>query len=306
MKKLFTILVVILITTSVFAQIPNLMSYQAVIRNSSGTLIANTTVGMKISILHNSQYGTPVYVEIQNPMSNANGLVSLKLGSGAVVSGSMSGIDWSNGTYYVKTETDPLGGIAYTITGTEQLLSVPYALYAGHSKIIAGSGIAVSGDTIKNTTPDKTVSITGTGVASVSGTYPNFTVNADISPALPKFISNENLVNLYNATVTQTNNFSTLDISPYVPVGATNAILYVNATSTAGHLFLDFRKDPNTISIYSGTSGHTALIQGSWAGINEMQMIVPISSSGTFQYLISSTISGNSDVNLIITLVGYY
>jgi len=297
MKKLFTILVVILITTSVFAQIPNLMSYQAVIRNSSGTLIANTTVGMKISILHNSQYGTPVYVEIQNPMSNANGLVSLKLGSGAVVSGSMSGIDWSNGTYYVKTETDPLGGIAYTITGTEQLLSVPYALYAEHSKIIAGSGIAVSGDTIKNTAPDKTVSITGTGVATVSGTYPNFTVNADISPALPKFISNVNLVNLYNATIQQTSNFTTLDISPYVPVGATNAILLINWPFN-NTIKLDFRKDVNSTGIFSGTSTGQYQIYG--------QLIVPISSSRTFQYLLSSTTGSSETGNLVITLFGYY
>jgi len=302
MKKLITILGVIIFTSSVLAQAPNLISYQAVLRNSSGTLITNATVGMRISILHNSATGTPVYVELQNPVTNANGLVSLKIGSGAVVSGSISGIDWSNGTYFVKTETDPTGSVSYTITGTEQLLSVPYALYSAHSKNIAGSGISVSGDTIKNTAPDKTVSITGTGVATVTGTYPHFTINANVAPALPKFISNVNLVQLNSVTVPQTSSFSTLDISPYVPVGATNAILYVNASSQQNSIYLDFRKDVSSVSIYSGTSGHTLMIYN-----NQIQRIVPISSSGTFQYIFSNTIySTLTTNNLSITLIGYY
>jgi len=301
MKKLLTILGIILFASCIFAQTPNFISYQAVIRNSNGALITNTTVGMRIYILHNSSSGTAVYQELQNPTTNANGLVSLKIGNGAVVSGSISGIDWSNGTYYVKTETDPTGSVSYSITGTEQLLSVPYALYSAHSKSIAGSGIAVSGDTIKNTSPDKTISITGTGVASVSGTYPNFTVNADISSALPKFISNVNLVNLYNASVPQTSNFTTLDVSSYVPAGSKYAILYVYANGSG--LYLDFRCDPNSSSMYSGTGGNTALLN--LGTINEMQLIVPISVSGIFQYLFSSQ-SGTGTGSLIITLVGYY
>ena len=140
MKKLITILAVVLITTSVFAQAPQLMSYQAVIRNSGGMLITSTTVGMQISILQGSSSGTALYVETQTPMTNANGLVSLQVGNGTVVSGSIAGIDWANGSYYIKTETDPNGGTNYTITGTNQLLSVPYALYSANGNSI-GSNI---------------------------------------------------------------------------------------------------------------------------------------------------------------------
>ncbi|EFK96717.1 Legionella vir region protein, partial [sediment metagenome] len=106
------------------------MSYQAVIRNSSNALVVSKVIGMKISILQGSTAGTAVYVETQTPTSNANGLVTLEIGGGTVVSGNLASIDWANGPYFIKTETDPTGGTSYTITGTSQLLSVPYALHA--------------------------------------------------------------------------------------------------------------------------------------------------------------------------------
>ncbi len=138
MKKVFTFLAAVLLTTSVFAQSPEKMSYQAVIRNSSNDLVNNQAVGMKISILQGSASGTAVYVETQTPTTNANGLVSIEIGGGTVVSGNFAGIDWANGSYFIKTETDPTGGTSYTITGTSQLLSVPFALYAKAS----GSSLA--------------------------------------------------------------------------------------------------------------------------------------------------------------------
>jgi len=133
-KNRVTNLTIVLITamqlgfSSLFAQAPEKMSYQAVIRNSVNDLVTNQTVGMQISILQGSESGTAVYVETQTPTTNINGLVSIEVGSGTVVSGSFSEINWSSGPYFIKTETDPLGGTAYTITGTSQLLSVPYAL----------------------------------------------------------------------------------------------------------------------------------------------------------------------------------
>jgi hypothetical protein len=129
-KKLITICAAILMTAAVFAQAPEKMSYQAVIRDGSNNLVSLTAVGMQISILQGSASGTAVYVETQTPTSNANGLVSIEIGAGTVVSGNFTTIDWANGPFFVKTETDPTGGNSYSITGTSQLLSVPYALYA--------------------------------------------------------------------------------------------------------------------------------------------------------------------------------
>jgi hypothetical protein len=133
MKRIITICAAILMTANVFAQSPNKISYQAVIRNTSNALVASSTVGMRISILQTSPSGTAVYVETQTPTTNANGLASIEIGGGTVVSGNFSTINWANGTYFLKTETDPSGGTSYSITGTSQLLSVPYALYAANS-----------------------------------------------------------------------------------------------------------------------------------------------------------------------------
>ncbi|MGA2408607.1 MAG: fibrobacter succinogenes major paralogous domain-containing protein [Bacteroidales bacterium] len=127
MRKLYSTFLAVLLTATLFSQSPQKMSYQAVIRNSSDQLVKSSPIGMRISILKDA---TPVYVETQTPTSNANGLVSIEVGTGTFVAGTFAGIDWSNGTYFIKTETDTAGGTTYSITGTSQLLSVPYALYA--------------------------------------------------------------------------------------------------------------------------------------------------------------------------------
>lgn len=118
------------------AQAPDKMSYQAVIRNATNTLVANQGVGMKISILQGTATGTEVYKELfnPNPTTNANGLVSLVIGTGIPLTGTFATINWENGPYFIKTETDPTGGTNYTITSTTQLMSVPFALNSKFAK----------------------------------------------------------------------------------------------------------------------------------------------------------------------------
>jgi hypothetical protein len=135
MKKFITFSTFILISFCAFAQAPEKFSYQAVIRNSSGELASDQDVGMKISILEGSTTGAVVYQEIfnPNPHTNVNGLVTIEIGGGIPLTGNFSTINWSSGSYYLKTETDPAGGTNYSITGTSPLISVPYALYAKKS-----------------------------------------------------------------------------------------------------------------------------------------------------------------------------
>jgi hypothetical protein len=128
MKNTFTLLTFLILTASSFAQAPQKMSYQAVIRNSGGAIVNSTTVGIKISILQGSSTGTVVYAETQLVNTNANGLVSLEIGSGTFAT-----IDWANGPYFIKTETDPTGGTNYSIIGVSELLSVPYALFSANT-----------------------------------------------------------------------------------------------------------------------------------------------------------------------------
>ncbi|HEY4786892.1 MAG TPA: tail fiber protein [Bacteroidales bacterium] len=132
MKKLFTLLFAMVFTVMAWTQAPQKMSYQAVIRDAGNKLVTNHNIGMRISILQTSATGTAVYTETQTAVSNANGLVTLEIGAGTTTD-NFSAINWANGPYFIKTETDPTGGTNYTITGSSQLLSVPYALYAANS-----------------------------------------------------------------------------------------------------------------------------------------------------------------------------
>jgi hypothetical protein len=143
MKKIFTILAAVILTATLWAQSPQKLSYQAVIRNSNGQLVTSHTVGMKISILQGT---TPVYSETQTPGTNANGLVSIEIGGGT----GFDLIDWSNGTYFIKTETDPTGGTNYTISGTSQLLSVPYALFSEKAADLNYASAPKAGDILYN------------------------------------------------------------------------------------------------------------------------------------------------------------
>lgn len=128
------------------AQSPQKMSYQMVVRNSSNVLLSNQTIGVRISLLQGSANGNAVFVETHLPTTNANGLASLVIGDGTIITGSFAAIDWANGPFFIKTETDPTGGTNYTITGTSQLMSVPYALFAGSTPNLGKTHLVISGD----------------------------------------------------------------------------------------------------------------------------------------------------------------
>jgi formylglycine-generating enzyme required for sulfatase activity len=146
MKQFLTSLAILLATFTSFAQAPNRISYQAEVRNSSNNLVINQLVGIRISILQGSNVGASVYTETHTPTTNANGLVSLQIGGGTTT-GNFATINWGNGPYFLKTETDPAGGTNYSITGTNQLLSVPYALFSNSSNTSnsAANGVPVGG-----------------------------------------------------------------------------------------------------------------------------------------------------------------
>ena len=212
MKNCIMTICFLIFAIGLFAQAPQAFKYQAVARDNSGNLIANQSVGFRISILQNSPTGTSVYSETHTVASNNLGLVNLDLGAGNPVSGTFSTINWGSGNYFVKVELDVTGGSNYLFMGTSQLLSVPYALHAqtansiandsdaqtltingstlsisngnsvtlpsGSTAYTAGSGIGINGNVISNTAPNQVVSLTGNGATTVSGTYPNFVISS--------------------------------------------------------------------------------------------------------------------------------
>jgi hypothetical protein len=157
MKKitLLSTLCFLLLTLVATAQTPpNAFNYSAVARNAAGQPIATTTIGIQITILKTSPTGVSQYSENHFVYTDAFGLFNLVIGAGAVQSGSMATIDWSNDNYYLKVGMDANGGTNFLTMGTTQLLSVPYALYAKSAgSVSGGSGITITsvssaGDTL--------------------------------------------------------------------------------------------------------------------------------------------------------------
>jgi hypothetical protein len=135
-KTIFTFLSALLLfvfANQTLAQVPQGFNYQAVARNSAGVVIANTTLGIKLSVHLGSASGTEVYTESHSPTTNQFGLFTVTVGQGSVLSGTFGTIDWSTGNYWLEVGLDSSNGTSYTSMGASRLLTVPYAMYAANS-----------------------------------------------------------------------------------------------------------------------------------------------------------------------------
>ncbi|MBY0424904.1 MAG: hypothetical protein K2Q22_04640, partial [Cytophagales bacterium] len=174
------------------AQSPNMFNYQAVARSSSGSALPNQSISIQASILDGSVAGNVLRKETFTAFTNINGLFTISIGNGNLVSGtSLDLIPWNSGNKFLSIEIDPMGGTNYVLTSTSQMLSVPYALYASNGdkpvSLTALGGTTVTGtypNFIINTPSAKpNISLLGQGAATVSGSFPNFIVSAP--PATP-------------------------------------------------------------------------------------------------------------------------
>lgn len=111
------------------AQVPQAINYQAVVRNNSGDVIKNQSVHFRLSITEGAS-GSTTYSETHQATTNTLGLVNLTIGSGTVASGTFAGINWASGQKFLKIEVDATGGTNYILMGSQQFVSVPYALNA--------------------------------------------------------------------------------------------------------------------------------------------------------------------------------
>lgn len=164
--------------------VPDGMSWQAVVRNAQNELVTNQRIGIRVSIRQGSASGGVVYQETHSVQTNANGLASLVIGQGYAESGSYTAIDWSAGPFFVQTETDVNGGSNYTITSTTQMMTVPFAYYAEMA------GNAFSGDYADlEGVPADIVHTGDLATVATSGDY------ADLSgtPDLDEFVTTDRL-----------------------------------------------------------------------------------------------------------------
>lgn len=191
------------VSFTAFAQAPEKMSYQAIVRAKDNALVINSNVSVKIIIHQGTYNGAVVYQETHMATSNSNGLVSLEIGAGSVSIGSFSSIAWQQGLYFIETQVDPTGGSNYNVVGTSQLSSVPYAL---HSK---------TADKIVGANPFKAVVVPFVSSRAIASTDVNNTIECTVT-----------------ATLTLSSNFSSMLVGDTINLEAHNgAVLTIQAAS---------------------------------------------------------------------------
>jgi hypothetical protein len=114
--------------------IPNKFNYQTIVRDTSGHLVINQPVGMRLTLQRWPQMNN-LYTETHQVTTNSSGLLTTTIGTGQPIQGSMDSIDWSLGNVFVKTEIDMAGGSNYSLVSSRELLSVPYAMHARSANV---------------------------------------------------------------------------------------------------------------------------------------------------------------------------
>ena len=291
MKKAINIVVILLLTANIFAQSPNAFKYQAIVRNNKGTIIANKSVEIQISILQGTVSGSAVFSETHTSTTNQFGLVNLEIGNGTIVSGGFSTINWANGPYFIKVVVNG------TEIGITPLLSVPYAKYADK----AGNGF--SGDyndlTNKPTNMDLSwASITGKPdfvKVATSGSYKDlsdlptiFDGNWSSLKGVPAF-----------AKVATTGSYNDLTIKPFIFSGKytdlTNIPPLFDGTWTSlggkptfsvvavSGIYADLLNKPTLFSgKFNDLLNIPTLFDGTWGSLSNKPLFAKVATTGSY------------------------
>ena len=301
MKHVYFFIIAMFFTITSVAQVPDKMSYQAVVRNASNQLVISSSIGIRISILKGSVSGVEVYTETQMPTSNTNGLISLEIGDGSVVSGDFSGIDWSNGPYFVKTEIDPNGGSNYTISGITQLLSVPYALYAKTAESVTNDQVDDADADATNeiqtlSQSDNTITLSkGGGSVTIANTqlteaqvdefvanngYLKIEADGSITNEIQSLSQNGNTITLSknggSVTITDTDTqLSEAQVDQYV---ANNGYLTSEVDGSVTNEIQTLSQNGNTITLSNG--GGSVTVTDTDTQLSEAQVDTYVSNNG--------------------------
>jgi hypothetical protein len=183
MKHLLSFLFIFLVFVTQAQTVPQKINYQGVVRSANGNPIITTPITVRFKILQGSATGSVSFTEIHTTSTNALGLFNLQIGS---VNNNLASVNWANGSYFLEVGIDTLAGNNYILLGTQQLVSVPYALQAGSAPAPAVSyinntltvGTSTAFIPTGTSSGSTNVTITGINGATVSGTSPNYTLDA--------------------------------------------------------------------------------------------------------------------------------
>jgi uncharacterized protein (TIGR02145 family) len=189
--NILRIIVLLILPILGISQAPTKINFQSVLRNTNGEVVSNSAVSLRISILSGTITGTAVYIETHAKTTDAGGLMSLQIGGGTVLSGVFGDINWGSSAHFIKLEADFSGGNSYVLLGTQELMSVPYALYASKTDT-----------SVLNLTSRFSTKLSGTDTASLSAR-----INAKSS------LSDTSLLNLTSRFSTKLSGSDTTSLS---------------------------------------------------------------------------------------------
>jgi hypothetical protein len=140
MKRHISTFVLLCLSVMAFAQAPQGIPYQSIVRNASGQPLANQNVRLRFTIHDSAANGNIVYQESHTTTTTPGGMLTLSIGQGAMAIGSFNAIPWGSGSKFLQVELDETGATNYTDLGTQQMMSVPYALFAEHAGEVKAKG----------------------------------------------------------------------------------------------------------------------------------------------------------------------
>ena len=150
-KILFTFAIVCLIITNIMAQVPQAINFQAIARDASGNVMANTHIQIRLTVIDSATGGNNVYQEVRALQTDAYGSFSFQIGvnpEGFTI-GVFENIDWATGQKYLKIDYDPTNFFDWSLTlGTIAFTTVPFAFTANTLTGVITTG-ANDGDVLK-------------------------------------------------------------------------------------------------------------------------------------------------------------
>ena len=128
MKTTLFFIAAIILPTFISGQTIQSIPYQAMVRNTNGSVLSSTSIVITFKIHDVTTNGNVVLEETHATTSNTQGLISLNVGEGSAVSGTFSSINWGSATKFLHVLMN--AGNGNVDLGTQQMMSVPYVLYA--------------------------------------------------------------------------------------------------------------------------------------------------------------------------------
>jgi hypothetical protein len=289
------------------AQVPMRYNYQAVARNTTGSILANQSIGIRVGLMAGSPTGNVLYMERHTVTTNQFGVFSLQVGSGIVDLGSMNAVPWSAGNVWMKVEMDASGGTNFVVMGSTQLLSVPYAMVSGTS-LSGGSGTGstftpqsldsltdvqisnpVLGQVLKfdgSKWSNGTDNTSGSGGSSAWSTNGNHIYNTNSGNIGIGTSSPTSLFHLKNSLSTSTTNIFSIENTGLgynfysYKTGASEAVYLVkdNASSGTPNIYATNNGHGNTMDVFATGDGYAANFRGASASLGAVY--AKVTSSG--------------------------